>query len=156
MVATQWDYKVNTLLYIGGNFVNLLSNMVHYCLVCLCLVMHEQPLWMFILLLYLWDFKMQSHFKHLCFVHFNKNKEQNTDLWILICGFVERKDQPDLIAICTYFTRWLIRTNSYNLTRTNSYDFCQIVHILRVTQFVWICTNYLHLTPPLNLPFTGI
>ncbi len=35
-------------------------------------------------------------------------------------GFV----QPDLTAIRTYFTRWLIRTNSYDLTRTNSYDFC--------------------------------
>ncbi len=34
-----------------------------------------------------------------CFVHFNENKEQNTDLWILICGFVERKDQPDLTEI---------------------------------------------------------
>ncbi len=32
--------------------------------------------------------------------------------------------QPDLTAIRTYFTRWLIRTNSYDLTRTNSYDFC--------------------------------
>ncbi len=31
--------------------------------------------------------------------------------------------QPGLMAICTYFTRWLISTNSSDLTRTNSYDF---------------------------------
>ncbi len=28
--------------------------------------------------------------------------------------------QSDLTAIRTYFTRWLIRTNLYDLTRTNS------------------------------------
>ncbi len=33
--------------------------------------------------------------------------------------------QPDLTAIRTYFTRWLIRTNSYDLTRTNSYVFAK-------------------------------
>ncbi len=33
--------------------------------------------------------------------------------------------QPDLMAIRTYFTRWLIRTNSYDLARTNSYDFAK-------------------------------
>ncbi len=32
--------------------------------------------------------------------------------------------QLDLTAIRTYFTRWLILMNSYDLTRTNSYDFC--------------------------------
>ncbi len=64
--------------------------------------------------------------------------------------------QPDLTAIRTYFTRWLIHMNLYNLTCTNSYGFCQIVRILRVAQFVWICTNDLHLTPPLNLPVTGV
>ncbi len=32
--------------------------------------------------------------------------------------------QPDFMAIRTYFTRWLIRMNPYDLTRTNSYDFC--------------------------------
>ncbi len=36
--------------------------------------------------------------------------------------------------------------NSYDLTRTISYDFCQIVRILRVAQFVRICRNDLHLT----------
>ncbi len=39
----------------------------------------------------------------------------NKHIWLI---------QPDLTAIRTYFTRWLIRTNSYDLTRTNSYDFC--------------------------------
>ncbi len=41
---------------------------------------------------------------------------------IIFLGF----NQPDLTAIHTYFTRWLIRTNLYDLTRTNSYDFCQM------------------------------
>ncbi len=33
--------------------------------------------------------------------------------------------QHDLTAIRTYFTRWLIRTKSYDLTLTNEYDFCK-------------------------------
>ncbi len=32
--------------------------------------------------------------------------------------------QLDLTAIRIYFTRWLILMNSYDLTRTNSYDLC--------------------------------
>ncbi len=51
--------------------------------------------------------------------------------------------QPDLMAICTYFTRWLIRTTS--LVQIQYFMSCQ---------FVWICTNDLHLTPPLNV--TGV
>ncbi len=39
--------------------------------------------------------------------------------------FTYKLFQPDLTAIRTYFTRWLIRTNSYDLTRTNSYDFAK-------------------------------
>ncbi len=35
---------------------------------------------------------------------------------IVSCGH----SQPDLTAIRTYFTRWLIHTNSYDLTRTTS------------------------------------
>ncbi len=44
-------------------------------------------------------------------------------LFFKYCFFL-RFFQPDLTAIRTYFTRWLIRTNSYNLTLTNSYNFC--------------------------------
>ncbi len=33
-------------------------------------------------------------------------------------------DQPGLTAINLDFTKWLICTNSYDLTRTNSCDFC--------------------------------
>ncbi len=44
-----------------------------------------------------------------------------------VLGWLSR---PDLMAICTYFTKWLIHMNSYDLTHTNSYDFCQIVRIL--------------------------
>ncbi len=54
----------------------------------------------------------------------------------------------DLMAIHTYFKRWLIHTNSYDLTRTKFINFLLILRILRVAQFVWICTNYLHLSGP--------
>ncbi len=39
--------------------------------------------------------------------------------------------------------------------RIRTYDFCEIICILRVAQFVWICTTALRLTPALNLPVTG-
>ncbi len=39
-------------------------------------------------------------------------------------SIISRNLYIDLTAIRTYFTRWLIRTNSYDLTRTDSYDFC--------------------------------
>ncbi len=48
------------------------------------------------------------------------------------CLYTLQYFQPDLTIIRIYFTRWLICMNSYDLTCTNSYDFCWIVHILQV------------------------
>ncbi len=42
-----------------------------------------------------------------------------SDTWLLQREFYQRY----LMAIRTYFTRWLIRTNSYDLTHTILYDF---------------------------------
>ncbi len=63
-----------------------------------------------------------------------------------------RHFQLNLMAICTYFTRLLIHTTSL----VQIHDFCKIIRILWVPQFVWIHTNYLPLTPPLNFPLIGV
>jgi len=58
--------------------------------------------------------------------------------------------QPDLTAIRTNFTRWLIHTNSQDLTRI----------LLNRTYFsncpIRMNPNNLHLTPPLNLTITRV
>ncbi len=49
--------------------------------------------------------------------------------------------------------------NSYEFVRPHSYKFIRfLVNRTYFTscQFVWICTNDLHLTLPLNLPITGV
>ncbi len=43
--------------------------------------------------------------------------------FLCICNKSETRP-PDLTAVRTYFMRWLIHTNSYDLTHTNSYKFC--------------------------------
>ncbi len=55
----------------------------------------------------------------------------------------------DLTVIRTYFTRWLIHTTSHvqiHKIFAKSYVFYELA----------ICMNDLHLTPPLNLPVTGV
>lgn len=49
--------------------------------------------------------------------------------------------QPNLMAIGTQFTRWLIWTNSYHLILMNSYDLREIVYILRGGKYVGIRTK---------------
>ncbi len=51
------------------------------------------------------------------------------------CGFKEQA--AHIMAIRTYFTRWLIHTTSF-------------------VQIHKMCTNDLHITLPLNLPVTGV
>lgn len=65
--------------------------------------------------------------------------------------------QLKLMDICTYFTRWLIHTNLYDLTRIKIHMiFAKSYVFYEFPQFMWICTNYLPLTPPLNLPLIGV
>ncbi len=49
----------------------------------------------------------------------------------------------ELVKNHTYFTKWLIRTNVYELARTNSCDLWKITRILRSGKFVQINTNSL-------------
>ncbi len=49
--------------------------------------------------------------------------------------------------------------NSYEFVWPHSYKFIRFLlnrTYFTSCQFVWICTNDLHLTPPLNLPVTGV
>ncbi len=60
-----------------------------------------------------------------------------------------QKCQPDLMAIRT---RWLIRTNLYDLTNLDLVQ--NRTYFTSCT--IWICANDLHLTPPQQLPITGV
>ncbi len=62
----------------------------------------------------------------------------------------------ELVKNHTYFTKWLIRTNVYELVRTNSCDLWKIARILWSCKFVGICTKDFDLTPSLNLTIAEI
>ncbi len=47
----------------------------------------------------------------------------------------------ELVKNHTYFTKWQIRTNVYELARTNSCDLLKITRILRSGKFVQMYTN---------------
>ncbi len=52
------------------------------------------------------------------------------------------KTRPDLTAIRTYFTRWLNRTNSYDLTHTNSYDFANRTYFTSANSYEFVRMTY--------------
>ncbi len=47
--------------------------------------------------------------------------------------------QPDLMAIHTYFTRWLIRTNSFHMIFAKSYVFYELP--IRMNLYEWPTPN---------------